>query len=108
MDYRCPLCHADLGRRKVTQAIITRMEMECPHCRTVVRMTVHRAEEVIVAVSFGAILLLAALAYRFQSEGLVLVAFGAAMAGSLALPVLERTWLRTWRRYKRIPPDAGG
>lgn len=100
MDYRCPLCSADLGKRKLTQAIIARMETECPSCKGTIRLNVHRAEAVTVVLGFAVIVVLAALAYRTQSHNLALAAFFAAMAGALALPLLEHTYLRTWPRYK--------
>ena len=99
MDYRCPICRADLGHRKLSQAIVARMEMDCTHCKGRVRLNVHRLEMIIVMFNFGAIAVMGALAYWYQSQGLMLVAIGAAMAGVLALPVLERTGLRNWPRY---------
>jgi hypothetical protein len=106
MDYRCPLCQANLGTRRLSQAVITRMEIDCAHCKAKIRLNVHRAEEAVVLLGFGTIIALAACAYWFQSQALALAAFAAAMAGALALPVLERTWLRTWPRYASGRPDA--
>lgn len=100
MDYRCPVCAADLGRRnKLTQAVVVRMEIECSHCNSAIRLNVHRAEEIVVLLGFGTVVALAASAYWSQSQGLVIAALGAAMLGALALPVLERIYLRTWPRY---------
>jgi hypothetical protein len=99
MDYRCPLCSANLGKRKLTQAIVARMESECSSCMGLLRLNVHRAESIVVVLGFAAIVVLAALAYRTQSHDLALAAFGAAMAGALALPLLESTYLRNWPRY---------
>ena len=48
---------------------------------------------------FGTVTTLAAFAYWLQNQSLVLFAFGAAMGGALALPLLEHTYLRTWPRY---------
>jgi hypothetical protein len=45
---------------------------------------------------------LGVLAYWFQSQGLVLAVLAAAMAGALALPLLEQCWLRSWPRYAKI------
>lgn len=75
------------------------METECSHCKSRIQLNVHRAEEIVVLLSFGTVVALAAFAYRFQSQSLVLAALGAAMLGALALPVLEKTYLRTWPRY---------
>lgn len=75
------------------------MEIACSHCKSTIRLNVHRAEEIVVLLSFGTIVVLAASAYWFESQGLVLSAFGAAMAGALALPVIEKTYLRSWPRY---------
>lgn len=99
MDYRCPICRADLGHRKLSQAIVARMEMACSRCQGRIRLNVHRAEMVVVMFNFGAIVVMGALAYGFQSQALVLVALAAAMAGMAALPLLERTYLRSWPRY---------
>lgn len=99
MDYRCPACRADLGKRRLSQAIAPRMTIECSHCKSVIRLNIHRAETIIVLLNFAIIVVLAVFAYWFQSRGLVLVAFGAAMVGASALPLLERTALRTWPRY---------
>jgi hypothetical protein len=48
---------------------------------------------------FGAFAALAGLAYWLQSQTLMVCAFGVAMASALALPLLERTYLRNWPRY---------
>ena len=83
------------------------MEIDCSHCKSTIRLNVHWAEEIIVLLSFGTIIVLAAFAYWFESQGLVLSAFGAAMAGALALPLLEKTYLRTWPRYVSSVPQIG-
>ena len=106
MDYRCPVCKANLGTRRLSQAVITRMEIDCSHCKAKIHLNVHRAEEIVVLLGFGAIIAFAVCAYRLQSQALALAAVLAAMAGALALPVLERTWLRTWPRYASGRPDA--
>lgn len=99
MDYRCPVCGEDLGNRRLTQAVVTRMEIDCPKCKRIIRLNVHRVEMLVVVLSFGAIVALAALGYWLQSQKLMMLAFAAAAAGSLAVPLLERTYLRSWRRY---------
>ncbi len=99
MDYRCPTCRANLGKRRLIDTVVARMEMDCPQCTSRIRLNVHGAEMVIVVFGFGAIAVLGLLAWWTQSHGLALVAFGAAMLGSLALPLLENTWLRNWPRY---------
>ena len=99
MDYRCPVCRADLGKRKLSQTIAPRMAIECSRCKSVIHLNVHRAETIIVLLNFAVIVALAAFAYWFQSRGMVLVAVGAALVGASALPLLERTYLRTWPRY---------
>ena len=108
MDYRCPACRADLGKRhKLSQAIVARMETDCPHCKRTIRLNVHRAETIIVLLNFGMIVVLGTLAYWFQSQGLVVLVAGAVMLGTLALPLLERTYLRAWPRYATRPsPDS--
>jgi hypothetical protein len=102
MDYRCPLCGHDLGRRKITQAVVTRMEIDCANCNGRIRLNVHRAEMVLVVSNFAVFLLLAGLAYWLQSQPLMLAAFAVAMAGAVALPLLERVYLRSWPRYAAI------
>jgi len=104
MDNRCPVCRADLGARKMSQAIVARMEIDCPRCKSKIRLNYHWTEVVAVSLSFGAFVVLAALAYWLQNQHLTLFAFGAAMAGALALPLLEWTYLRTWPRYAPILP----
>jgi hypothetical protein len=100
MDYRCPACAANLAKRKFTQAIVIRMERDCPHCNSILRLNVHRAEEIAVLASVGTVVVLAAAAYWLQSQVLALAAFGAAMVAALALPLLEQTYLRNWPRFK--------
>lgn len=99
MDYRCPVCGTDVGKRRVGEAVVSRMEVKCSHCKNVIRLNIHRAEMVVVLLVFGAIVVLAALGYWFQSDGLMLSVFGVVMVGSLALPLLEKVYLRSWPRY---------
>ena len=99
MDYRCPVCGVNLRRRKLSQAVVTRMERACSHCKSTIRLNVHRAEVIIVLLIFGTIVVLGAVAYSFQSQVMAIFTFGAAMVGALALPLLEQTYLRTWPRY---------
>ena len=106
MDYRCPICRADLGQRKVVHAIVTTMESDCSVCRGRLRMNIHKAEMAVVLVSFGAILVVGVLAYSLQSHVLALLLFGVALAGALAVPLLENTWLRRWPRYIPATPEA--
>ncbi len=99
MDYRCPVCRENIAKRRLSQTVMLGLEIECPRCNSVVRHNIHRVESMIVLLNFAVILVLAAFAYWFQSRGLVLVAVGAALVGAAALPLLERTYLRTWPRY---------
>ena len=99
MDYRCPVCRENIAKRRLSQTVMLKLEIECPRCNSVVRHNIHRAETIIVLLDFAAIIVLAAFAYWFQSRGMVLVAVGAALVGASALPLLERTYLRTWPRY---------
>lgn len=96
-----------LKSRRLADAVITKMEIDCAHCNSRIRLNVHRAELVVVLLNFGVIVTLAAFAYWRGSERLVLLTVGAAMLGALALPLLERTWLRTWPRYVSAAPDSG-
>ena len=99
MDYRCPVCGMNVGKRMLGEAVVSRMEVECSHCRSVIRLNIHRAEVVVVLLIFVTIAALAAFGYWFQSRGLMLSVFGVAMAGALAMPLLERIYLRSWPRY---------
>ena len=108
MDHRCPLCAGNLAKRKLSQSIVARMEIDCSHCKRKIRLNVHRAEVIVVLLGFGTFVVLVALAYGLQSQGLALTAFGTAMAGAAALPLLEHTYLRSWPRYaKRECLSAG-
>jgi DNA-directed RNA polymerase subunit RPC12/RpoP len=102
MDHRCPLCAGNLAKRKLSQSIMAHMEIDCSHCKSRIRLNLHRAEVVVVLLSFGTFVVLAVLTYALQSQGLALIAFGTAMAGALGLPLLERTFLRSWPRYARM------
>ena len=99
MDNRCPDCRADLGKRKLVQAIVARMEIDCSHCKRPIRLNVHRAEVIVVLLSFGTFIVLVAFAYSLQSQELMLAALGAAMVGAAASPLLEQNYLRNWPRY---------
>lgn len=102
MDHRCPLCAGSLAKRKLSQSIVARMEIDCSHCKRRIRLNLHPAEVIVVLLGFGAFVVLAGFAYALQSQRLALMAFGAAMVGALALPLLERTYLRSWPRYARM------
>ena len=107
MDHRCPNCGKDLGSRKRVHAIIARIEIDCSHCNSRIRLNVHPLELRIVFLSFGSFIVLLAFAYSLQSNALALLALIAGVAGTVALPVLERTRLRTWARYIRPGGDSG-
>ena len=99
MDYRCPVCKANLAKRRLSQAVVVRMEIDCSHCKCTIRHNFHRAEVIIVLLSFGTFVVSASFAYLWQSQELMLFAFGAAVVGALALPLLEHGYLRTWPRF---------
>jgi DNA-directed RNA polymerase subunit RPC12/RpoP len=99
MDYRCPCCGKDLGTRKRVHAIIAQMESDCPRCAGRIRLNIHPLEQKIVIFSWGLFLVLVLLAYLLKSQLLILLALTAGMAAPAVLPVLERTWLRSWARY---------
>ena len=84
------------------------MEIDCSHCKRTIRLNVHRAEVGVVFLGFGSFVALVVIAYGLQSHGLMLLAFGAAMASALAMPLLERTWLRAWPRYARVDRETNG
>jgi len=106
MDYRCPLCGTNQKKTKFGQSMVTRMEVECSHCRAILRLNVHRVENLVVLLNFAVIVVLAAFAWWLQSRNLVLVAVGAAMAGAAALPLLEQIFLHNWPRYKAAAPGT--
>lgn len=108
MDYRCPVCRADIGKRKSNRAVLTGLSVECQHCGRKIAISMHPAETTVVLLDFGAIVVLATLAYLFQSRDYALAALGAVMAGALALPLLESTWLRSWPRYAPPAQSAPG
>ncbi len=85
----------------MSQAIVTKMSIECPHCKNTIGLNVHRAEEIAVLLSFGIAIALAGFGYWLQSRGFAAAALFAALAGSGSVPLLERTYLRAWPRYKR-------
>lgn len=99
MDHRCPACGFSLARRKLVDAVITSMERECGGCKRRLRLNLHRVEQAAVIANFAAVLGLGALAYVTQSQPLMMATFGLVLLGSLALPLLERTYLRSWPRY---------
>ena len=106
MNHRCPHCGKDLAARRLSQAIIARMEIDCPFCKRRLRTNVHGAEAAILLGSFSGFALFAALAYWLGRDALFLAAFASALGGAAALPLIERTWLRSWPRY--VPMEAEG
>ena len=102
MDYRCPLCRNIIIRRRLSQTVMLGLEIECPHCKRLIRHNVHRAETFIIMLNFAAILVLGVFAYRLRSQGLLIATLGVAMAGAAALPLIEHTLLRNWPRYAAI------
>jgi len=106
MDYRCPLCGADLAGSKPARSLIARMNVDCPRCLGRLEMNVHRAETALVLASVAGAVALAVLAYARQSQGLLLAALGLGMAGAAALYTIERTRLRHWPRFRarEAPP----
>jgi DNA-directed RNA polymerase subunit RPC12/RpoP len=101
MDYRCPVCRAELPRRGLGRSIVVRMEFECTHCGSVIRHNPNPIEMVVVVSGFGTFVVLGACAYALESHALALSAFGVAVLGSIFPALLEHTWLRSWPRYAR-------
>jgi hypothetical protein len=102
MDYRCPVCGVGLPKRKLSHAIVARMEMDCPHCKKRIKLNVHNVEVIVTVLHFGAILAFCVVAYLKMGQGLFLLTLAAAGLGALAGPFLDRTWLRTWPRYAKM------
>ncbi|MEK7436411.1 MAG: hypothetical protein AAB150_05975 [Pseudomonadota bacterium] len=107
MDHRCPVCRKAIVRRGLSQTIMIKLEIQCPHCKNMVAYNIHRIENTIVLLDFAAIVVLAAFAYWLQSRGLVVIAVAAALVGAAAMPLIERTWLRNWPRYAAIVQHPG-
>jgi DNA-directed RNA polymerase subunit RPC12/RpoP len=99
MNYRCPLCGKDLRKRRLTEAVVTRMEIECLHCKGVIRLNLHPAEMITVTLIFAALVILAVLGYWLESRGAVVAFLGVAMVGAGLMPALDKVFLRAWPRY---------
>lgn len=107
MDYRCPVCRVSLKRRKLSQTVIARMEMDCPQCKNRVQMNVHKVETFVFLSICAAFIVLAASAYRFRSQELMLLGLGVAALGAIALTWIDRVYLKDWPRYLLAPPRPG-
>lgn len=107
MDHRCPVCEKTIMKRGLSQTIMIKLEIQCPHCKNMIAHNIHRIENTIVLLNFAAIVVLAAFAYWLQSRGLVVIAVGAALVGAAAMPLIERTYLRNWPRYAAIVQHPG-
>lgn len=107
MDYRCPNCTRDLATRKLLQSVIARWEIDCRYCGKRIRLNLHPLELKVVMFSFAAFVAFAVLAWRLESNALTLLALCAGVGGAVALPILERTRLRTWARYASLAPGPG-
>jgi DNA-directed RNA polymerase subunit RPC12/RpoP len=107
MDYRCPLCGADLAQSKAVRSLIARMNVDCPRCMGRLEMNMHRAETALVLASVAGSVTLAALAYARHSQGLLLAALGLGLAGAGALYAIERTRLRHWPRFRARAATPG-
>ncbi|MEO8716918.1 MAG: hypothetical protein ABI423_01720 [Burkholderiales bacterium] len=83
------------------------MDLNCPYCLGRLQVNVHRAETLIVLGSVAGCVALAAFAYVRQSQALLLTALAGGMAGAAALYIVERTWLRAWRRFRARAPLGG-
>jgi len=107
MDYRCPNCSKDLATRKLLQSVIARWEIDCRFCGGRIRLNLHPLELKVVTLSFALFVALAVLAWRLESNLLTLLALCAGAGGAVALPILERTRLRTWARYASLARRPG-
>ncbi len=75
------------------------MDLDCRHCGGRIRLNLHPTEMAVVLLGVAAFVAAAALAYRLQSQTLLLAVIGITMTGAVAAHLLERTWLRDWPRY---------
>lgn len=105
MDHRCPYCGKDLRARRLSQAIVARMEIDCPGCKRRIRTNVHPAESALMLACFGGFVVLGALWYWLKRDGFVVAALVSAMAGTALLPLLEHVWLKDWPRYLKSGSD---
>jgi DNA-directed RNA polymerase subunit RPC12/RpoP len=99
MNTRCPRCGRELATRKLANAIIVRMELDCPGCQQRLRLNLHPAETTVVLAATATFLALAVMAYQRQSHALLLAALAAGLLGMAAVYAVERHWLRDWPRY---------
>lgn len=107
MDYRCPLCAKELGGRKMAHAIVARMDFDCRHCGARIRLNLHPLEMAVVLAGVAAFVAAAALAFRLQSQALLLAVIAITLTGAVAMFLLERSWLRDWPRYASAPSRTG-
>lgn len=104
MDYACPACGENLKRRKLSQSIIAKMEIDCPKCMARLQLNLHGVESAALIGSFATFVALGLLAYRTQSQALFFIAAVGGASGLAITQVLERTWLKGWPRYVLKPP----
>lgn len=97
----------DSGLHKFPRAVIARMEIDCPNCMNRLRLNVHPLETAFSIFGLVAFVALALLAYRLQSEEVMLLALAAGVTGAAAAPVLGRTRLRDWPRYVAVTKKQG-
>ncbi len=99
MDYRCPACGENLKKRKLSQSIIAKMELDCPKCMERLELNIHGIESASLIGGFALFVVLGLLAYRAQSEALFFAAALGGGSGLAIMQVLDRTWLKGWPRY---------
>lgn len=107
MDYRCPFCRESAGIRKLANSVLTRTEVDCPKCKRRLQLNVHSVEAAAMILYCAGFVGLVALGYLLDQRGLLAVGIIVGLAGWIAMHVLERTYLKTWRRYVAKPPEGG-
>ena len=103
MDYRCPLCSENLGTRKLANSVVTKMEVDCPKCKGRLKLNVHSVESAAIILYFVGFVGLVALGYLLDRRGLLVSGIVVGLAGWIGMHALERTYLKTWRRYVAKP-----
>ena len=107
MDYRCPSCGENLGTRKRANAVLTKMEVDCPKCSRRLQLNIHSIESAAMILYCVGFVGLVALGYLLDRRGLLVTGILVGLAGWVGMHALERTCLRTWPRYTAKPPQGG-
>jgi DNA-directed RNA polymerase subunit RPC12/RpoP len=106
MDYRCPNCGEDLGKRKLAHSIVTKMEVDCPKCLRRVQLNVHSVEAAAMVLYFAGFVGLVALGYLLDRRDLLGTGVIIGLLGWAGVTAIERVYLRSWPRYVLKKPQT--